>query len=209
MCKLLLKIACLFITAIFFASCATTTLVDTWRNPNLGGQRFHKLLVISVAKKGSATRIYGEVLVGELNNRGVDAVSGHEIFKIDGKVDRQILEKAVKESGAEAVLTLQTTKVEKQTIVQPGYVAPYPGYWSPSEFPLWDLYGYYGATTFYDPQYVTTYELATIMVSLFDGKSSKLLWAGTIQTSESGHVLTVAKELARIVLDSLVKNGFI
>lgn len=209
MCTIFRKVASIVIATLFLSSCATTNLVDTWRNPALTGQKFHKLLVISIGNKGSNRRVYEGVLVSALNQRGIDAVPGHKLLRGDEKADRQILEKTVKETGAEAVLTLQTTKVEQQTIVQPGYGAPYPGYWYPAYFPSWDFYGYYGSARFYEPTYVSTYEIATILVSLFDGASGKLLWAATIQTSEPGQALSVSKDLARIVVDSLLQNGLI
>jgi hypothetical protein len=209
MCSIFPKVASLFIAALFLSSCAATTLVDSWRDPGLTGQKFHKLLVISIGKKGSNRRIYEGILVSELNQRGVDAVPGHKLLKSDEKVGQQILEKAVKEAGAEAVLTLQTTKVEQQTTVQPGYAAPYPGYWSPAYFPSWNLYGYYGSSMYYEPPYLSTYEVATILVSLFDGQNGKLLWAANIQTTEPAQDISVGKDLARIVIDSLIGNGLI
>lgn len=204
---LLRKIISLVIVALFLSSCASTTLIDAWKNPGVASQKFHKLLVISIAEKGSTRRVYEGVLVGELIQRGVDAVPGHKILKGDEKVDQQVLEKAVKEAGSDAVLTLQTVKVEKQTAVEPAYA--YPGYWAPYDFPSWNFYRYYGAAPFYETPYLSTYEVATILVSLFDGQTGKLLWAATIQTSEPAQVLSVSKDVAQIVVLALIKNGLI
>jgi len=115
----------------------------------------------------------------------------------------------LKVSGAEAILTLQTVKVEHQELVQPGISTIYPDYWYPPAFPSWDLDSYYGSMIYYEPARVSTYDTANIQVSLFDAKSRKLLWAATIKTFEPGNVVSVSKDMAEIVVSLLIKEGFI
>jgi len=203
-----LKLTGLFLGASILCSCASTSLIDTWRNPNLHAARLHKVLVVSITKKVSSRGVYEDVIADELGRHGVEAVAGHSYIAGDGKSDCRVLEQAVKKAVAQAVLTVQTIKVERQTTIQPSYVT-YPGHWYPEAFPAWDLYGYYGSMGNYGPAYVSTYDIATIQVNLFDTSTGKLLWAATIKSSEPEKVVTVAKDLARIVRESLVKEGLI
>lgn len=205
----IVRILLLCAAALLLASCAATSLVDTWRNPGLAGQRYQKLLVLSITKNDSARRVYEDVLTAELRERGVDAVPGYNLITGYEKGDKQTLEKAVKESGAQGVFTVQTIRVEKQTAYQPGYIENYPGYWYPPAFPAWNMYGYWGATTYYEPPTAYTYEVATIQANLFDAASGKLIWAATLETSEPGKVLSVSKELARLVIEKLSREGLI
>lgn len=205
----LLKIVLLLFSTALFCSCASTSLVDTWRNPSLRPERLQRVLVVSITKKDSNRRVYEETLSSELARRGVQAVAGYTRFPTGERIDWDKLDNAIKNVAAQAVLTVQTIKVEQQTTVQPGYVGSYPGYWYPNAFPAWNLHGYYGSMAHYGPSYISTYDIATMQVNLFDALSGKLLWAATFTSSEPEKVISVGKDLARIVVESLVKEGFI
>jgi hypothetical protein len=197
--------------AIFMllASCAATSLVDSWRNPNLPGLRYHKVLVASISKNENTRRVFEDVISAELNQRGITAVPGYTLIAKDEKADKDAMERAVKASDAGGVLTIQTIKVEQQAGYQPGYVESYPNFWYPPAFPSWNLYGYYGSTTYYEPPTTYTYEVATIQANLFDVASGKLIWAATLQSSEPGNITSVSKDLARLIIEKLVKEGLI
>jgi len=196
--------------ASMLCSCASATLVDTWRNPDLRAPRLQKVLVVSITKKDANRRVYEDMLASELSRRGVQAVAGYTLIAGDSLPDWSVLDRSVKKAGAQAVLTVQTIKVEQQTTVQPGHVMTYPGYWYPQAFPRWDLPGYYGSMAqYYGPSYVTTYDVATMQVNLFDAGSGKLLWAGTVESSEPENVTAVGRDLARKVVKSLAREGLI
>lgn len=200
--------ALLLVTSLL-CSCASAKLVDTWRNPVVKAPRLQKVLVVSITKKDSSRRTFEDMLASELMKHGVQAVPSYTLIPRYDRTDWPVLEKAVKESSAQSVLTLQTIKVEKQTTIQPGYVTTYPGHWYPEAFPTWDLYGYYGSMANYGPAYVSTYDIATMQVNLFDAASGKLLWAATLESSEPEKVVSVGKDLAEIVVKSLAKEGFL
>lgn len=203
------RLASIFLFATMLCSCASTSLVDTWRNPNLRATRLTKVLVVSITKKDSSRGVYEDVLASELGRHGVVAIAGHTVMPSGVRTDAALLDQVVRKALADAVLTVQTIKVEQQTTVHPSYVTPYPGYWYPTAFPTWNLYGYYGSMAHYGPTYVSTYDIATMQVNLFDTTSGKLLWAATVESSEPENVVSVAKDLARLVIDSLVKEGLI
>ena len=206
----LIRIAVSLCLTAMLCSCASVSVVDTWRNPNLRGTRAHKVLVVSFARKDASRAVYEDTLVSELNKQGVEAVASYSMISGATLPDWKALDRAVRSTGAQAVLFVQTIKVEKQTTVQPGAVAmPYPGYWYPPAFPEWDFPGYYRSMALYGPGYVTTYDVATIQVNLFDASSDKLLWAGTMQTTEPENVTRVGQDLARKVVKSLKKEGLI
>lgn len=206
----LIRIAVVLCLTVMLCSCAAVSVVDTWSNPSLRGARLHKVLVVSYAKKDASRAVYEDTLVSELNKHGVEAVASYTMISGATLPDWQVLDRAVRSTGAQGVLFVQTIKVEKQTTVQPSAVAtPYPGYWYPPAFPEWDFPGYYRSMALYGPSYISTYEVATMQVNLFDTGSDKLLWAGTMQTMEPEKVTTVAKDLARKVVKSLKREGLI
>lgn len=208
MCRLL-KIAITLWLVALLCSCASVSMVDTWRNPNLAAPRLQKVLVVSITKRDATRRVFEDMLASELGRHGVEAVPGYTMLAETGSPDWSAVDRAVRSSGAQAVLTVQTTKVEQQTTVQPSTVGTYPGYWYPPAFPAWDLPGYYGAMGYYGPSYVTTYDVATMQTNLFDAASGKLLWAATLQSSEPENVTAVGRDLAQKVVKSLAKEGLI
>ncbi|MBU5637539.1 DUF4136 domain-containing protein [Geomonas sp. Red69] len=206
----LIRIAVLLCLTTLLCSCASVSVVDTWRNPALTGSRVHKVLVVSFARQGGGRAVYEDMLVSELQKHGVEAVASHTILSQATLPDWRALDRAVRSTGSQGILTVQTIKVEKQMTVQPSAIAsPYPGYWYPPAFPDWNFPGYYQSMAIYGPSYVTTYDIATVQVNLFDAGSDKLLWAGTMQAYEPEAVTRVGKDLAHKVVESLKKEELI
>jgi hypothetical protein len=205
----ILKTVCLLIAMAVLSSCATTSLVESWRSPYLPGHKLHQVLVVGLFNKSGNCLIYEDLLASELTRAGVAAMPGHAVIPAGKEPTREVLEEAVKKAGADAVITMQTVGVEQKTAVQPGYATVYPDYWYPPGYPRWDPYGYYGYMSYYSPPYVMTYEVEKIQVNLFDAGSGSLLWAATIQTSEPGNFISVSKELAAIVVRSLGEERLI
>lgn len=193
--------------ASLLCSCASVSVVDTWRNPELRPQRLHKILVVSINNKESTRRVYEDMLASELSRKGVEAVPGYSVIPGAALADWGVLDRAMRRVQAQAILTVQTIKVEKQTTVQSDN--PYPGYWYPQAFPGWDFPGYYRSMAMYGPTYVTTYDVATMQVNLFDAASDKLIWAATIESTDPQKVTTVGQDLAHKVVKRLAKEGLI
>ena len=113
--RTILRSALLFPLVALLCSCSSISVVDTWRNPNLQPARLHKVLVVSITRKDSNRAVYEDVLASELAKHGVEAVASHTVMPGDLKGEATILDQAVKKAAAEAVLTVQTIKVERQT----------------------------------------------------------------------------------------------
>lgn len=204
----LLEISIVLWLSSFLCACSSVSMLDTWRNPELHPQRLQKILVVSMSGKESTRRVYEDMLASELSHKGVEAVPGYTVIPGAGLADWGVLERAVRRVQAQAILTVQTIKVEKQTTVQSD-MSPYPGYWYPQAFPGWDFPGYYRSMAMYGPTYVTTYDVATMQVNLFDASSDKLIWAATTESTDPSKVTTVGQDLARKVVKHLAKDGLI
>ncbi len=196
--------------ALFLTSCATTSLVDTWRNPVVPGFRLHKIMVVNITRIGEMRRLYEDVLASAFRAHGVEAVPSYTLIPADGQADLETLEKAVQKSGVEAVLTLQTVRIEGHIAIQPDIV--YPDYWYPwatAPYPPCSPYGFYDAMAFCDPSDISTGIVVSIQVNLLSAQTDKLVWAANFRTSEPGKVVTISKDLARLIIQSLVKVGLI
>lgn len=205
----LIKLSLVLWLTTMLCSCASVSVLDTWRNPGLQGTRLQKVLVVNLARKDTSRMVYEDMLVNELSRHGVEAVASYAVLPGASLPDWHELDRAVRRSGAQAVLTIQTIKIEKETRVEPSPMTSYPGYWYPRGFPDWNFPGYYHSMALYGPTYISTYDVATLQVNLFDAGSDKLLWASTMQTYEPESVTKVGKDLARKVVKELAQEGLI
>ena len=195
------------------AGCATTSMVDTWRDPNYKGKAFHNFLVVGITKDPGVRRVFEDIFTAELRGRGLQATASYTITPPDQAVTKELLAEAVKKSGADVVVTTRVVNVRQQSSVTPGYIETYgpgPGPYSyPYMYPQRDLYGYYGASQVIQPPTVQTYEVATLETVLFDVADASMVWSGTSTTFETHQTVTVSKELSRLIIKSLVKAGLI
>jgi len=185
-------------------------MVDSWHAPDQKG-KYKKLLISRITNNRESQKIFEDVISTEFKRKGVEALPAY-MFLRNGETlaRRDVLENAVRQSGVDGVLSIQTTTVEKRANVQPGYMSNSPGFWRPSAFPYWDMYGYYGwSSTFYEPPIVTTYNVATIQANLFDTAQGKLVWAATFESTEPANTVSVSKDMANKIIRSLSKNKMI
>jgi hypothetical protein len=203
------RILTILTISTLFASCATTSLVDTWHNPGSAAQKHHKLLAVYVSRNDSVRRVYEDIQVNELKQKAIETEPGHMFISGGSRAERPALEKGIKESGADGLITVQLIRIAENVVIEPGYVPLYPDYWYPPAFPTWNMYGYFGAFPYIGPPDIATYKVGRLQVNLFDAQSGKLQWAGTVKTSEPGDIVTVAKKLTRIIVQKLTEEGFI
>jgi len=157
------------------AACASTTIVDQWQRPGFSGGPFKRILVVGVTKEATVRRIFEDEFVRQLHARGTDAVASYTLIPEDGQVDRPRLERAVKESRADAVIVTRVLKVEQRTQVVPGTPA-FPGFGT-------DIYGFYGSgwggvwTGYASPPAVFQYDEVKVETKLFQAGDAALVWA--------------------------------
>jgi hypothetical protein len=187
-------ISIIFITA-FLSSCATTSLVDTWHNSDSTFFKHHnKILVVYISRHGANSKNIEDALTNELKRRGVASVPAYSLFPDEKAADKLPMEKGLEESGADAVITMQMERFEKET----HDLDVFPG-WNDIE-----------PTSYADSlKYNVTYEIGRVHVKFFDGKTGKLLWSATIRTSDPKNMNSLGKDLSAIVANYLLKVGLI
>jgi hypothetical protein len=92
--------------------------------------------------------------------------------------------------------------VERRTQVTPGYYNPYPGY----GFYHWYSAGWAG---FYEPPHVYDYIVYTSETSLYDLNQDRLVWAGTVQTTDPGDIRKEIKNYVNTVMEAMKENNLL
>jgi hypothetical protein len=203
------------VTMHLLTACATTSMVDTWRDPNYKGKAFHNFLVVGITKDPGVRRVFEDIFTAELKTRGLQATASYTVTPPDQPITKELLTDAVNKIGADAVVTTRVVNVQQQTSVTPGYVdtygtgpGPYP-YAYPYLYPQRDLYTYYGTNQVIQPTTVQTYEIATLETVLFAVADASMVWSGTSTTFETNQTVTVSKDLSKLIIQNLAKAGLI
>lgn len=181
--------------------CASTQIVNQWRNPDYVSPRFNRVMVIGVSNQPSIRRTFEDELVARLKEAGVDALPSYRYIPEDGQVDEARLRQAVAEANADAVIITRLIGTERRTTVTPGpyYSAPvlslgiYPGYSA-----AW--LGYY------EPIRISQYDVYISETSMYDAPKNQLVWSGTVQTTAPGNIGQEIKRYVDTVIKALDKE---
>lgn len=193
-----LKMLCGTISGLMLlTACATTSLVDSWRSADLAEHHYRYILVANLLKNDTFRQISSEGLVTELTGHGVKTVVADALLLTESREERTRLYDAARGSHHDGLIIIETVATEKRTTI-------YPDRWYPYSYPF-----YYDSYYSRDPVYTVTYATDTIQVTLFDVATDRVVWAGAIEIPAQGKPLTAARDLAGIIVDSLVAEGML
>lgn len=193
---------------LLLAACASTTLQNTWADPTFTGGPFRKVFVMGLSARDIATRrVFEDIMVERLQAAGTQAVPAWRYLREDGQVPEPMLEAAVAQSGADAMLMTRLlgidTRTSVSTVMVPGPVVG-PGF-GPGFGPGW--WGMYNS--WYAVPQVTQYQIATAETTLFDAKARRIVWSATSETFNPTSVQREAPGLADAVIGGLKARGLI
>jgi hypothetical protein len=187
--------------ALLFAACASTTLSNSWVNPEYKGPPLKKVMVVGVSSQPALRRTFEDEFVKELKAVGVQGVASYNFIPEDGQAEEARISKAVKEAGVEGVLITRFVRVDVNTQVTPAYP------------PMWGM-GYYGGYAgawggYYDPPMVSQTDTLVLETSLYGVDESHLLWSGTTQTFAPSNLKQEMPGFAKVVIGALQKHKLI
>ena len=183
-------------------ACASTKLVNIWRDPGYAGPPITKVLVIGVTKQSGIRRTFEDIFAERLRDYRVTAVQSYTLIPEDGEVSHERLAHAIAQSGADAALITRLVRVDRQIQVYPGtYVGP----------PFVGFYGFYSSAWvgFYDPPQAYAYDVVTSETTLFEAKTNRLIWSGTSETFAPQDVRKDTQEFVTLIAQALAVQGLI
>jgi hypothetical protein len=192
----------LALVATIALGCASTRLVNIWRDVKFSGPPLTRIMVIDVTKQAGIRRTFEDQFVQQLEAKGVRAVASYTLIPEDGEVPRERLAEAIKDSGVQGVLVTRLVRVDVQTQV---YAAPYDG---PAYY---GFYGYYSWAWvgLYDAPLIYTYNVVIAETNLFDAANDTLIWSGTTETFPSGNVKKGITAFATVIIKALLASRII
>ncbi len=199
------SIHCLcFMAVLFAASCSSTKITSSWREPDkmVNINNLNKILVVALLKDETNSRKAEDQMAGYLDGKGV--VSYNYFKSKFDKTNEEAIHKKIKADGFEGAITMRLVDMEQEKIYTPSNAKEYPFYYR-------SFSGYYHRSFNYysNPGYYTTTKIYTVEVNVYSIKEDKIIWTGLTETTDPEGVKKMTEEIAEVVYKRMKKEGFV
>jgi hypothetical protein len=185
--------------ALALTACVSTSIRDSWLDPQHRGPAYRKVLVLGVSSELTDRRVFEDVMVERIAATGATAAQSYRYLPEGGKVPEAELDGAVRVSGAEALLMSRVRNVDRRTSVSTAMLPAMPigaGWYR--------LYsGWYPVTE------VRQYDVAVVETTLFDAASKDVVWTGVTETFAPRSVNQDAPGFADVIVKELSARGLL
>jgi hypothetical protein len=192
----------LIAAALLLGGCAATQIINQWSDPGYAAASFKRIMVIGVSKQSSIRRTFEDEFVARLRAAATAAVPGYEFIPEDGQVEESRLARAVKQAGADAVITTRLVRVERQAEYIPGTYGPYPGF----GYYRWYSNAWVG---FYEPPRLRFYDIYISETSLHDVRNDRLVWSGIAKTTKLDDIRSEIQGFVDVVIAALREKNLL
>jgi hypothetical protein len=181
----------------------------SWKNPDYtGGDSFKNIMVLALNGKAGNRAQFEDEMVAAIAETGIQAQPSYAYLpRPDATpIDMNNMRWVVQQQKFDAILVSCLTKRNSTTTYVPGQVyTPLPFYGT--------FYGYYGALypAIYSPGYLVTEKVAQVETNLYSTSKpdGQLVWTGTTNTFDVGSVMSVIKDLVKVTVKELEKQGIL
>lgn len=200
------RLAPTFVT-LLLAGCASLSLVHTWQDPDIPPKPYRSFLVVGVSDKLQVRQVFEEIMVTELRKHGATATPSYTIAAARDRLTRSAVEKAVQETGADAVITTRLVDLKEKSHTAAGYVMTDRGIGGYASMYGTGTISY--ATFDAKPVEITTSRTYALETNLFDTTTQHPVWRGMTNAVDPKGIITLSEKHAPVVTDALTRKGFI
>jgi hypothetical protein len=193
---------------MFLGGCASTSLVNQWKNPTVPPRPYQKFLVVGIANDITLRRAFENLLSEDLEKAGVTSVKLISYFPQDQLPSKDLVKAVVAECGADGVITTRPVSVRNETTYVDGfYQFGYVEGGAEATSPGSDFYMFYSG--FVAAPMAQDMQTAILETRLFDAKSGTLVWAATTRTYDSDNRFKLIQDVAKLLTTTLRKQGYL
>jgi hypothetical protein len=194
----------LLLAVIVIASCTSTKITSSWREPDKAVvvSALNKVLVVALFKDEASRHKAEDQMAGYLGGKGI--VSYNYLKESFDKKNEDALREKIKADGFDGAVTMRLVDVDKEKVYTPGNTSLYPTYYRNFSGYYHRSWSYYSA-----PGYYSTTKTYTIETNVYSIKEDKIIWSGLTETTNPGGVKKLTEEVAAVVYKKMVKEGFI
>jgi len=202
----LLRTTALALATLAITSCATTNMVQVWRDPNYVPAPVKRIFVVAIIPNQQYRVTFENAIAQSLIAKGFEVATSSAVFP-PGQLDKERVVAYVRETNVDLVVVQRLAKQTQAQYVPPSvaYVppAPYYGGW----------YGYYGYGygTVYSPGYYTEDTFVTAETNVYAAKTNpeSLIWSGNSNTFNFNTSEQAATSVAAALVSDLIKAGIL
>jgi len=194
----------LLVCTIIVASCTSTRITSSWREPDkqVAVNKLNKVLVVALFKDETSRHKAEDQMAGYLNGKGI--VSYNYLKESFDKKNEDALREKIKKDGFDGAVTMRLVDVDKEENYTRGNISSYPAYYRNFSGYYYRSWSYYST-----PGYYTTTKTYTIETNVYSIKEDKIIWSGLTETTNPDGVKKLTEEVAEVVYKKMVKEGFI
>jgi hypothetical protein len=199
----LAAVSSMVLLALSVAGAAKPTFTHTWKAPGAAGVGYagKKVVGLVVSDDMSLRTSAEEALAHELTTKGVQGVAAYRVIPREEIRDANAAKGWFERAGAAAVVLMRLVDLTKETM--PSVMVWQSGTYYGS---LWSYYPYAWGASF-DITPARTDVKVVVETLVFDVAGSKLLWAGTSETTNPENAQTLVKSLVNGAADQMKKDG--
>lgn len=189
-------------TTFIASACVTTELKEQWRDATYRSDGAQRVLVVAVVGQPDRRHILEDKLVAHLQQAGITATVSYRLLPVDGPENRDAVRRVVEQTGSTMVLSVRLVNVQQETVVTGGYNSAPTGFYAYHSSALSSL-------NYYEPPQAYTHRTFFSETRLFDIKSDRLVWAGTLKSKEPDDFKKAADEYAGLVVKQIQRDNII
>ena len=174
-----IKLLLLCCIVLFTTSCATTEVVDTWKE-NSQTEKFTSIFVFGLVKQPVYRSGLERQLVNFFKDAGVDAHTTYDLFPDIGSIDKEAAAAVIKNKGGDSVIAVRLIDKKEETDIIHGKTL-YLGGGAVKDGGGW--YSYYETVS--GPDFVVDKKMALIETVIFNVETKKMVWSANTKTTET------------------------
>ena len=186
--------------AACLTACASNKIVKQWGDPSRDGPGYRKVLVMTIWTEAQVRRTFEDAFAGQMKAGGIEALPSYRFIPQDGKVAREVVVKAVEDSGAEALILIKFLgRGERGREYPTGPVI------AGGAVVVSDVHETYAVAWVDSPFPPASFDesIFSFQAKVFDAKSRALVWDGIAELANPKGLRQGSAELARLVVEAL------
>jgi len=183
------------------ATCSSgTKLAGTWREPQMTGVPFQKVVVLVLAKDTIMRRIAEDEFVARASGN-TEAVQSYSLIPEDELGDQDKVKARLAAANIDGAAVMRLVGSDLQVTYNPGsYVTAY--------YTFWGYYGYAYPMVF-DTGYVTADRVVRVETNVYSVTGDKLIWSGLSESMNPNSAQQIVDDVVRVVVSNLKANGIV
>ncbi len=180
-------------------------ITSSWVDPSQKSYAANDILVLGMSRSEPVLKLWENVFVDLFTKTDIRTMASYKVIGNVPDPDREIIEAAIKKTGASSVLITHMVDSKSETQTYPGSVHFLPGGF------YGGMYGYYGHTyqAVYTPPSNLTRTVVRLETNLYDVATAGLIWSAQSEAINPKLLRTDFERIAGLLLADMKKNGVV